>query len=123
LDLVCISSRNEGTPVTLIEAMAVGRAVVSTRVGGVADLMIGEGRPHHEGFEVFANGILVPADDPETLAAALDFALSRPELCRTMGAVGQAYVLKRFSRERLLDDIEAMYGRLMEDGKEVECGL
>ena len=47
------------------------------------------------------------------LGAALDFAVSHPEIRRTMGVAGQAYVLKRFSRERLLDDIEALYGRLV----------
>jgi len=119
LDLVCISSRNEGTPVALIEAMAAGRAVVSTRVGGVPDLMIGEGRMQPGGFEVFANGILVPPEVPEALAAALDHLVERPALRRAMGAAGQADVLKRFSCERLLDDVEAMYGRAI-DGMGME---
>jgi len=119
LDIVCLTSRNEGTPVVLIEAMAAGRPFVSTRVGGVADLMVGEGSMQAGGFEVFANGILVPPEDPPALAAALGYLADRPALRRAMGSVGQAAVLKRFSQDRMLQDIEAIYAALLEtaDGR------
>lgn len=122
LDIVCLTSRNEGTPVALIEAMAAGRAVVSTRVGGVPDLMVGAGTIHEDGFEVFANGILVPADNPPALAAALRLLADRPDLRRAMGTAGQASVLDRFSKERMLEGMERVYAALVDGRNEgVAC--
>jgi glycosyltransferase involved in cell wall biosynthesis len=113
LDVVCLASQNEGTPVALIEAMAAGCPFVATRVGGVPDLAVGEGVVHPRGFEVYANGILVPPNDAETMAAALAYLVDRPDLRRAMGAVGQASVLKRFAKERLVSDIETLYRALL----------
>lgn len=113
LNIVCLTSRNEGTPVALIETMAAGRPFVATRVGGVPDLMVGEGTKHAEGFEVFANGVLVPPDDPPALASALRYLAERPDLRRAMGSVGQAAVLKRFSKDRMLQEIESIYAELL----------
>src|SRR5207245_6068280 len=64
LDVVVNCSRNEGTPVALIEALAAARPVVATRVGGTPDLL-GDGR----------RGLLVPAGDPSALAAGVGDAL------------------------------------------------
>jgi glycosyltransferase involved in cell wall biosynthesis len=118
LDVVCLTSRNEGTPVALIEAMAAGRPFVATNVGGVVDLMAGEPRRHPEGFEVYDNGILTPPDDADALAAALRFLIDGPELRGAMGTAGQAFVLRRFGKERLLEDIGALYTALVADRKE-----
>ena len=74
LDVVVNSSRNEGTPVALIEALAAGRPVVATRVGGTPDLL-GEDR-----------GLLVPPGDPAALAAAILDALRDPEAARAARA-------------------------------------
>jgi glycosyltransferase involved in cell wall biosynthesis len=114
LDIVCLTSRNEGTPVALIEAMAAGRPFVATQVGGVADLMVGEPSPHPAGFDVYANGILTRPDDPDGLEAALTHLAARPDLRRAMGAVGQAAVLKRFGKERLVEEMEAIYAELLD---------
>jgi glycosyltransferase involved in cell wall biosynthesis len=114
LDIVCLTSRNEGTPVALIEAMAAGRPFVATRVGGVEDLVVGEAVTHAEGFEIFGNGILTPPDDPKVLAAALRYLVARPRVRQAMGAVGQAAVLKSFSHERLLQEMQAIYDALLE---------
>jgi len=122
LDIVCLTSRNEGTPVALIEAMAAGRPFVATHVGGVVDLMVGEPAGQSAGFDVYANGILVPPDAPDALAAALTYLIDRADLRRAMGAVGQAAVLKRFGKERLLDEMETIYGRLLEDDEVNGCG-
>jgi glycosyltransferase involved in cell wall biosynthesis len=121
LDIVCLTSRNEGTPVALIEAMAAGRAFVSTKVGGVADLMVGEPTSHPDGFEIYANGILTRPDEPDSLAAALTHLAARPELRRAMGAVGQAAVLKRFGKERLLEEMEAIYADLIDTNGQNAC--
>jgi glycosyltransferase involved in cell wall biosynthesis len=114
LDIVCLTSKNEGTPVALIEAMAAGRPFVSTRVGGVPDLVVGRPIEHADGFAVYGNGLLVPPGDADTLARALDHLASRPEVRRAMGAVGRVAVLKRFSEERLVQEIEAEYLDLLD---------
>lgn len=121
LDIVCLTSRNEGTPVALIEAMAAARPFVATRVGGVVDMMVGDPAPDPAGFDVYANGILARPDDPEAMAAALVYLIARPDLRRAMGAVGQAAVLKRFGKERLLEEMEAMYLDLLGDPGEARC--
>jgi glycosyltransferase involved in cell wall biosynthesis len=98
IDVCALSSLNEGTPVALIEALAAAKPVVATRVGGVADVV------DHE-----ATGLLVPPRDPAALAAAiLRLASDAGERAR-FGAAGREAVVGRFSPERLVDDIDALY--------------
>ena len=107
LDLVILTSINEGTPVSLLEAMASGKAFVSTDAGGVRDLMVGP--PQHLCvFEVFKNGVLVPSDG-KVLAQAVAFLGQNQELRRTMGEAGRTFVKSRFSAQRLADDLESLY--------------
>jgi glycosyltransferase involved in cell wall biosynthesis len=107
LDLVVSTSINEGTPVALLEAMASGRAFVSTDVGGVRDLMVGAPRSQG-GFEVFENGILVPRD-AEALVHAVAYIKENSKLRHAMGAAGRRFVKARFSSQRLAEDLEAVY--------------
>lgn len=100
LDLVVISSNNEGTPVSLIEAMAAGVPVVSTAVGGVPDLLC-QGKL----------GALVQPHDADALAAAMIDALRHPDPART--AMAQRHALKQYSIERLIADMRALYGDLL----------
>lgn len=109
VDIVCLTSLNEGTPVVLIEAMAAGRPFVATDVGGVRDLMVGQGTLHPEGFETFANGILVRPNDVRALAGALEFVARRQGLQREMGMAGRQLAEKRYSYTRLLDDVDSLY--------------
>jgi len=102
LDLVVNSSRNEGTPVALIEALAAARPVVATRVGGTPDLL-GDGR----------RGMLVPPGDAAALAAAIVETFERPEAAIARAREGQSYVLAHHSWRRLLDDIDALYRELL----------
>jgi glycosyltransferase involved in cell wall biosynthesis len=114
LDLVTLTSLNEGTPVTLIEAMNRGRAVVTTEVGGVVDLMgtrLGAG----DGFTIWEHGLTAESGDAEGVARAMQFLLDKPDLCREMGQRGQAYVRARLSKERLLEEIEDLYRELVGD--------
>jgi glycosyltransferase involved in cell wall biosynthesis len=97
LDAIALSSRNEGTPVALIEAMAAGRPVVATAVGGVPDVV------QHEHA-----GLLVPPSDPRAMAAALLRLARSPDERRRMGAAGRA-AASRYHRARLIDEIEALY--------------
>ncbi len=76
-DVVCLSSSVEAAPLVLVEAMAAGRPVLATRVGGVADL-VGDG----------VNGMLVPPGDESAYASALVSLARDPERARRLGADG-----------------------------------
>jgi glycosyltransferase involved in cell wall biosynthesis len=102
LDLVVNTSLNEGTPVALIEALAAGRPVVASAVGGTPDLLDG-GR----------FGTLVPARSPAGVAKAIGEALDVSGNSFRMTAEGRAAVLKRYSLARLLDDMAALYRELL----------
>jgi len=102
LDVVVNCSRNEGTPVALIEALAAGRPVVATRVGGTPDVL-GAGE----------RGTLVPPGDPKALARAVLEVLDHPEEARARAQQGRQYVLARHSVTRLLGDLDALYRRLL----------
>ena len=100
--VVALTSRNEGSPVSLIEAMAAERPVVATRVGGVPDLV-----------EDGVTGRLVAPGDPEALAAALTALLQDPERRQALGRAARARVLPAFAASRLVGDIDALYGELL----------
>ncbi|MCP4667694.1 MAG: glycosyltransferase, partial [Deltaproteobacteria bacterium] len=116
LDAVVLTSKNEGTPVAIIEAMAGGRPVVATDVGGVRDLFRGveEASPH--GFRLLENGILVPPENEKILANALLFLLENRERSSQMAGSSRDFVYKAYSLKRLLDDIMALYDGLTHDG-------
>lgn len=102
LDVVVNCSRNEGTPVALIEALAAGRPVVATRVGGNPDVL-GDG----------AFGALVPPADPEALAQAILSVLRDPAEARARAAKGRTHVLAHHSVERLVKDVDTLYRELL----------
>jgi glycosyltransferase involved in cell wall biosynthesis len=109
-DIAALTSLNEGTPLTLIEAMGCGCAVASTEVGGVIDLM-GERREDRDGFTIWDHGVTAPSRNVEAFAEALKYLIKRPELRREMGARGRAFVLSHLSKERLTGDTENLYRR------------
>ena len=102
LDVFALSSVNEGTPVTLIEAMAAGVPVVATSVGGVADVL-------REG----ERGELVPARDPLALAAAIERSLS--VVARQRANAIRAEVITEYGGERLCRDLERLYDELLQN--------
>jgi glycosyltransferase involved in cell wall biosynthesis len=114
LDIVCLTSLNEGTPLTLIEAMAAGKPFVATDVGGVRDLMVGERTVHPSGFEIFANGILTPSNNSHVLSAALSFLMEDPVKRLAMGKAGQQCVIERYSSDRLLEETGKLYLELLD---------
>lgn len=113
LDLLLLTSINEGTPLVLLEAMASGRAFIATDVGGVRDLMTGVGHKENN-WERFDNGILVPRD-AQTIAHATTFLLDHPELRRRMGNAGREFVRTRCPHERLASELEQLYLRLLRE--------
>lgn len=101
LDVVVLTSRNEGTPVALIEALAAARPVVATNVGGVPFVV-----------EDGVSGLLT-ALDPEALASSVERALSDRPAVAAMAAAGRAAVAERFSHDRLVRDIRVLYRELI----------
>jgi glycosyltransferase involved in cell wall biosynthesis len=108
IDIVALSSVNEGTPVTLLEGMSRGCPVVSTEVGGVASMM-GIRQRDGDAFTTWEHGLTVPSGDEESLAAALEFIALRPQLRSQMGDAAQHSVLRKFSRERFIRGMEELY--------------
>ena len=102
VDVVLLTSRNEGTPVALIEAAAAARPVVATKVGGVP-LVVEDG----------VTGWLGAAGDTEGLAGLVARLLESPDTRRAMGAAGRNRVAERFRKERLLADVTALYDELL----------
>lgn len=102
-DLFALSSRWEGLPFAVIEAMMSGLAVVATGVGGVPELIVdGE------------TGFLVPPQDPDALAGALARLLSDPVLRRRLGDAGRRRALERFTEARMLEQTARLYARVLE---------
>jgi len=114
LDIVALTSRNEGTPLTLIEAMANARPVIATAVGGVPDLL-GKTLVENEGFIECERGVAVAPDDLRGFAKGLAKLVSEPALRRETGARGLQFVTSHYSKERLLADIKKLYSDLLED--------
>jgi glycosyltransferase involved in cell wall biosynthesis len=102
-DVFLLTSRNEGTPVALIEAMASAVPGVSTAVGGVKDVV-----------DSPQLGVLTPPGDASALAAGVERFLSDPESRRLTGARARAHVLQRYGLDRLVRDIAAMYKELLQ---------
>ena len=101
-DLVVLPSiSSEGTPLALMEAMALGKPVVSTRVGGIPEL-IDDGR----------TGLLVEPGDHRALAEAVVTVLSNASLACRLAAQGRQVALARFSDARMAQETQALFLRL-----------
>jgi len=112
LDVVALTSRNEGTPLTLIEAMANERACVATAVGGVVDLLggVAEGelrRPHP--WQICERGLQVRPGDAEAFADALAHLVADEPLRKALGGRGREYVAQNYSVGRLVSDVLRLY--------------
>jgi glycosyltransferase involved in cell wall biosynthesis len=102
LDVVICSSKNEGTPVALIEAMAAGVPVLSTDVGGVGDLVT-----HGE------TGWLVPPADPSALARGIERLLRDPALRRRLAGAARPVALERHHVKGLIHRMETLYADVL----------
>ncbi|MDR1998091.1 MAG: glycosyltransferase family 4 protein [Candidatus Margulisbacteria bacterium] len=98
LDIVVLTSRNEGTPVTLIEAMACAKPVVSTEVGGVPDIVKNN-----------ISGYLCPQNQPEVFADRIIELSRNAALRRSLGKAAQSKILKLYAVTRLAEDMHNLY--------------
>jgi len=115
LDVVALTSRNEGTPLAIIEAMAAGKPVISTAVGGVVDLLGPVEQciaANDSFFEIRERGITASSDDATGFAAGLEHLLHDDLLRRRLIERGKAYVERTHTKQRLIDDIVRIYREL-----------
>lgn len=103
LDVFVLSSRYEGLPIALLEAMAAGVPAVATRVGGVP-----------EAVEHGRQGLLVAPGDPDALATAVSKLLDDPQLRHEMARAATGHVRTRFSIGRAVRRIEEVYDQLLD---------
>ncbi len=103
-DALVLSSDEEGCPTSPIEAMAAGRPVVATDVGGVSEVV-----KHAE------NGLLVPRRDPDRLADAILSLLQSPDRARTMGLRGRQIAQERFDVRQMVAQVDALYRELLRE--------
>ncbi|MDP3556910.1 MAG: glycosyltransferase [Bacteroidota bacterium] len=103
LDLVCLTSKNEGTPVSLIEAQAAGKFIITTSVGGIKDIL----NPNC--------GLLCEADDYETYKNNLLNAVTNfSEISKNANAASKE-VIEEFSYTRLCNEMDTLYKKLLKD--------
>lgn len=113
LDIVALTSLNEGTPLSLIEAMANEKAIVSTSVGGVVDLL---GKVHEEieGFKVCQRGIRVKSEDAENFYKGLIYLAKSKKLRDRFGKNGKEFVLTNYDKSHLVSNIKSLYRKILE---------
>jgi glycosyltransferase involved in cell wall biosynthesis len=101
-EIFVLSTRSEGLPLSVLEAMAAGLPVVASNVGGVPELVVdGE------------TGLLVPPGDPRSLAAAIERLLQDPSLSRRLGEAGRARVADQFDIARVRQAHVDLYSDLL----------
>ena len=114
LDVLALTSINEGTPVSIIEAMASRVPVIATDAGGVRDLL-GPACPQTEAnrFHICRHGILCRQNDAQGLAQGIQFLLSETQVRTEIVTAAQAFVHRHYTQHRLLKDMESVYTELL----------
>lgn len=111
LDIVALTSFNEGTPLSLIEAMAARRPVISTLVGGVRDLL-GPEVEQQAGFRVCERGVAILDRSAEGFAKGLIYLAENEKLRERLADDGRRFVHDAYSKDRLVADIKQLYRKL-----------
>ncbi len=101
-DVVVLPSLSEGLPIALLEAMAIGRAVVASRVGGIPEV-VQDGE----------TGVLIPAADSQALSSAIVRLLMDPHLRVNLGTQARAHVERQWSSQRMVECTAAVYDEVL----------
>lgn len=104
IDILALSSLNEGTPASLIEAQAAGIPIISTNVGGISNIVLED-----------ETALLIKSGDLENFAATLEALINNDSLRAEMAKKGPTFVESRFHEKRLSSDIEQLYTRLLKN--------
>ena len=102
LDIVTLTSLNEGTPVSLIEAQAANNIIVSTDVGGISDIIIEN-----------KTGLLADKNNYYDFAKQLKRVIEDKSLRNTMSDSGLEFVKNKFNYKRLVNDMSNLYKKLL----------
>ena len=108
LDIIVLTSLNEGTPVSLIEAQAAGKPIVSTRVGGIADIVIEN-----------ETALLSDVGDTPGFQKNLAKLVENESLRNCLGKKGADHVQQKFRVERLVTDMKNLYQELLVKKKRI----
>jgi glycosyltransferase involved in cell wall biosynthesis len=100
-DVACLSSDYEGMPLSVMEYMAAGKAIVATRVGGIPEIV-------DDGVEA----LLVPRRDPAALASAVERLLNDPALALSLGTAARARQRRELSLGAMVERVESLYEEL-----------
>lgn len=103
-DVFVLPSLFEGLPVSILEAMAVGKPVIATAIGGTDEAIV-----HRE------TGLLVPPADPAGLASALQLLLEDSSLRQRIGDAGRARVRQNFSAEAMIEQLSGVYHEVLRE--------
>ena len=106
MDIICLTSDNEGTPVSLIEAQACNVPVISTNVGGVKDIM-----------EDGNTGFIINKNDLKEYTKKLLLMVENDEIRQKMSQNGKTFVQYKFHYTRLVKDMEDFYKELLREVK------
>src|SRR5690606_17021602 len=101
-DVFVLPSRLEGLPLSLLEALAAGRPVVASSIGGIVDVV-------RDGIEA----LLVPPDDPAALADAVRRVLHEPALADAIAHAGRMRVKTEFSAEGMARSVASIYDEVL----------
>ena len=112
LDAVALTSLNEGTPLSLIEAMINEKPVISTSAGGVVDLL-GSVIEEQKGFSICERGVRVSSFDPKDFCEGLDRLINDRKLQTDLSKNGKGFVMAHYSKERLVEDVSSFYRELV----------
>ncbi|MEO6050240.1 MAG: glycosyltransferase [Pyrinomonadaceae bacterium] len=108
MDVIALTSLNEGTPLSLIEAMAAGKPVISTAVGGVVDLL-GAVESEEAGFQICERGVTVTSNSPEDFLHGLNCLAENEQLRKRLADAGKLFVVENYSTHRLVNDMRSLY--------------
>jgi glycosyltransferase involved in cell wall biosynthesis len=104
-DIIALTSKNEGTPVSLIEAQAVGVAIVTTLVGGVSDVV-----------QAGKSALVCRSRNPEDFGRQMKQLIEQDEIRKNLSKQGTDFVFGLYNYMRLIEDMKKLYRQLLPEG-------